>query len=42
LRTAAEAQKKALDVCSKYAPDCAVYAVDDTLAAKADAARSRE
>jgi dienelactone hydrolase len=42
LRTAAEAQKKALDVCSKYAPDCAVYAVDDALAAKSDAARSRE
>ena len=39
LRTAAEAQAKALDVCSKHAPDCAVYAVDDALAATADAAR---
>jgi len=39
LRSAAEAQEKALEGCRKYAADCAVYAVDDALTATADAAR---
>ena len=39
LRSADEAQQKALEACRKYAPDCAVYAVDDALAATADATR---
>jgi dienelactone hydrolase len=34
----AEAREKALEGCGKYAPDCMVYAVDDALAATADAA----
>ena len=38
LRSADEAQQKALEGCRKYAPDCAIYAVDDALAATADAA----
>jgi hypothetical protein len=39
LRSAAEAQAKALEGCGKYAADCIVYAVDDALPGKADAAR---
>lgn len=39
LRTADEAGEKVLEACRKYAPDCAIYAVDDSLAATADAAR---
>ena len=39
LQSAAEAQAKALEECGKRAPDCVVYAVDDALPAKADAAR---
>ncbi len=39
LRSADEARAKALEGCGKYAADCTVYAVDDALAAKADAAR---
>lgn len=38
-RSAAEARDKALENCSKYAADCVVYAIDDALAATADAAR---
>lgn len=38
-RSTAEAEQKALEACSKYAPDCSVYAVNDMLQAKADAAR---
>jgi dienelactone hydrolase len=38
-RSAAEAREKALAACSNYATDCSVYAVNDALAAKADAAR---
>jgi len=36
---AAEAKEQALAGCGKYAPDCAIYAVDDALAATADAGR---
>lgn len=39
LQSAADAQAKAIEGCSKYAADCTVYAVDDALAANADAAR---
>jgi len=39
LRSAVEAQEKALEGCRRHAPDCAIYAVDDALAATADAAR---
>lgn len=39
LRSAAEAQEKALEACGQYAADCNIYAVDDELPAKADAAR---
>ena len=39
LQSAAEAQAKALEECGKRAPNCVVYAVDDALPAKADAAR---
>jgi dienelactone hydrolase len=39
LRSADEARQKALEACSKYAPDCAIYAVNDALTATADAAR---
>jgi len=28
-----------LEACAKYAPDCTVYAIDDMLAAAADATR---
>ena len=38
LRSAEEAQEKALEGCRQYAPDCAIYAVDDALAATANAA----
>lgn len=38
-RTAAEAQEKALAACGNYATDCSIYAVNDALSAKADAAR---
>ena len=38
-RSAAEARDKALENCGKHAPDCALYAVDDAVAATADAAR---
>lgn len=34
-----EAREKALEACAKFAPDCAVYAADDALAAPAGAAR---
>jgi hypothetical protein len=39
MRSAAEARDKALENCGKRAPDCAIYAIDDTLASSADAAR---
>lgn len=42
MRSADEAREKALAGCRKYAPDCAVYAVDDALAAQADGARQAE
>jgi dienelactone hydrolase len=38
-QSVAEARAKALESCAKYAPDCAVYAINDMLAATADAAR---
>lgn len=38
-RSADEAQEKTLEACRKYAADCAIYAVDDALAAAAGAAR---
>jgi hypothetical protein len=38
-RSAAEAQAKALEGCGKYAADCVIYAIDEALPAKADAAR---
>ena len=38
LRSVDEAQQKALEGCRQYAPDCAIYAVDDALAATANAA----
>lgn len=39
LRSADEARAKVLEACAKYAPDCIVYAINDALAATADAAR---
>lgn len=39
LRSADEARQKALEACSKHAPDCAIYAVNDELTATADGAR---
>ena len=38
-RSAADAQAMALEVCSKYAADCIVYAVDDELPGQTGAAR---
>jgi dienelactone hydrolase len=38
-RSVAEARAKALEACAKYAPDCVVYAINDMLAATADANR---
>ena len=38
LRSADEAQQKALEGCRQYASDCVIYAVDDALAATANAA----
>lgn len=38
LRSAEEARRTALEACSKYAPDCGVYAINDALAASADGA----
>lgn len=39
LRSVDEAKSRALDGCSKSAPNCEIYAVDDALPANADAAR---
>jgi hypothetical protein len=36
---AAEAKEQALAGCGKYAQDCAIYAIDEALAATADAGR---
>ncbi len=38
-KSEAEARAKALEACAKYAPDCTVYAINDTLAATADVKR---
>jgi dienelactone hydrolase len=38
-KSEAEARAKALEACAKYAPDCTVYAINDTLATTADVKR---